>query len=70
MSISLLKQSFRCCSGPVLFLAGICTCLGVLFLSLHSGSGWVFLIAAASALTVFVLRGASRGSALSPRAHT
>ena len=69
MSKRQLKQSFRCCSGPALFLFGVCTSIGVLFLSLHSGAGWIFLLAAGSVLLAFSLLGAhsGRGTALQCR---
>jgi hypothetical protein len=56
-----LKESFRCCSGPVIFLAGVSTALGLLFLSVGSGAGWIFIATAASALGAFSLRGAMSG---------
>jgi hypothetical protein len=61
MSKNRLKQSFRCCSGPVLFLVSVCMTLGVWFLWLDSGAGWIFIIAAGSALAVFSILGARGG---------
>jgi hypothetical protein len=58
MSKDGLKQSFRCCSGPVLFLVSVCMTLGVSLLWLDSGTGWIFIIAAGSALAVFSILGA------------
>ena len=62
MSTNCLKQSFRCCGGPVLFLVGLSMTLGSLFLWLGSGAGWIFIIAAGSSLAVFSLLGARSGS--------
>lgn len=62
MSTNGLKQSFRCCGGPVLFLVSVCMTLGSLFLWLDSGAGWIFIIAAALSLAVFSLLGARSGS--------
>jgi hypothetical protein len=69
MSKNRLKQSFRCCSGPVLFLVSVCITLGLLFLWLDSGAGWIFIIAAGSALAAFSILGArgGRGDALDSR---
>jgi hypothetical protein len=58
MSKNCLKHSFFCCSGPVLFLVGVCMTVGSLFLWLDSGAGWIFIIAAGSALAAFSLQGA------------
>jgi hypothetical protein len=58
MSKDGLKQSFRCCSGAVLFLVSVCMTVGVSFLWLDSGAGWIFIIAAGSALAVFSILGA------------
>ncbi len=56
-----LKQAFRYHSGPALFLATVCMTLGLLFLWVDSGVGWIFVIASGSALVAFCLVGA-RGS--------
>lgn len=66
MSKNHLKQSFRCCGGPVLFLVSVCMIVGSLFLWLDSGARWIFIIAAGSALAAFSLRGAGdrRGTEL------
>ena len=69
MSKNCLKQSFRCCSGPVLFLVSVCMTLGLLFLWLDSDAGWIFIVAAGSALAAFSLLGARSGcgAELEPR---
>jgi hypothetical protein len=51
-------QAFRCYSGPVLFLVGVCMTLALLFLRVDFGAGWIFIIAAGSALVAFSLLGA------------
>jgi len=56
-----LIQSFRCCSGPVLFLVGVCVTIGSLFLWVGSGAGWIFIVVAGTALAAFSLLGARRG---------
>ena len=58
MSKNCFKQAFRCCSGPILFLVGVCMALALLFLSVDAVVvGWIFIIAAASALMAFSLIG-------------
>lgn len=69
MSKNCLKQAFRCCSGPVLFLVSVCMVIGVLFLSLDSGAGWIFIIAAGSALAAFSLLGARGGFGAEPESR-
>jgi len=60
MSKNHLIESFRCCSGPALFLVGVCTAIGILFLSLDCDAGCIFLVAAASALVVFIFLGGAK----------
>jgi hypothetical protein len=57
MSNNCLKRAFRCCSGPVLFLVGVCLLVGSSFIWLDSGAGWIFIVAACSALVAFSLLG-------------
>jgi len=61
MSKSSLIQSFRCCSGPVLFLTGVCMTIGSMFLWVESGAGWIFIVAAILALAAFSLLAARDG---------
>jgi len=61
MSKNHLKQSFRCCSGPIFFLVSVCVMVGLLFLWLDSGAGWIFIVAAGSALAAFSIQGARGG---------
>jgi hypothetical protein len=56
-----LKQSLLCCSGPVLFLVSVCMTIGLVFLWLDSGAGWIFIIAAGSSLAAFGFLGARGG---------
>lgn len=56
-----LKQAFRRDSGPILFLIGVCMTIAILFLSLDAGVGWIFILAAGSALMAFGLLGARDG---------
>jgi hypothetical protein len=53
-----LMQSIRCCGGPVTFLAGTCMAFGLLFLALGVGVGWIFIVAAGSAMVMFGLQAA------------
>jgi hypothetical protein len=46
----------------VIFLAGVSTALGLLFLSVGSGAGWIFIVTAVSALGAFSLRAAMSGA--------
>lgn len=55
------KQALRRDSGPVLFLVGVCMTMAILFLSLDAGVGWIFILAAGSALMAFGLLGARDG---------
>lgn len=61
MSKNHLKKSVRCCSGPVLFLGNVCLLVGSSFLYLESGAGWIFIVAACSALVAFGILGAGGG---------
>jgi hypothetical protein len=41
-----------------MFTVGTCMIIGLLFILLDSGAGWIFLIAAGAALAVFCCLGA------------
>ena len=66
MSRFCLEQAIRCNSGPVLFLVFVCMTLALVFLWVDSAVGWIFLIAAGSALVAFSLIGARRGCGAEP----
>ena len=61
MSKICAEQAFRCNSGPVLLPVSVCMTLALLFLWLDSGAGWIFIIAAGSALVALSLLGAKHG---------
>ena len=61
LSKNRLKQVFRCCSRPILFLVSVCMAIGLLFLVLDSGAGSIFIIATGSGLTAFSLLAARGG---------
>jgi hypothetical protein len=66
MSWICLEQAFRRNSGPVLFLVVVCMTLALVFLWVDSAVGWVFLIAAGSAVVAFTLLGARGGCGAEP----